>query len=557
MKGKRWAVLTSYGIVLSLLLSACSPGTGGGSNTEKASRPPDEGQHSQQYEADPFGTYDPPVQLHIARPVDQSWTYPGGDSIEDNIWYREYRNLLGIEIIHDWTALPGEYNRKLNVMIALGSLPEMFSVSAAQLKGLADADQLEDLTKVYERYASDRTKKLQMGDGGAALASATFNGKLLAIPIVNAPIYEANLLWVRTDWLERLGLPEPGTLEEVFAIAEAFAKEDPDGNNQADTFGLALNNYLYGGFASLTGFFNAFHAYPQTWIKDGNGQVIYGSIQPEMKHALGKLQEMYKTGQLDREFGVKDSNQVMEDITGNKLGMTFGANWNPYVFLDAVRHNPGMEWKPFPVPSVDGMPAKASVGFSASGYVVVRKGFEHPEAVVKMLNLHEEVVHGARRGEGEFITMEGDGGERINTSRLSIVQSGVSNEDVAESLSLLREAIQNEDESLLKDALTETDKYGPALDYLNTGNMENWDVAHQYFGFEITMDHYSGDRLLMTAFGGQTPTMTEKWAMLDRLEKETFTKIIMGAVSIDEFDSFVKEWNRLGGKAILEEINEP
>lgn len=94
MKGKRLAVLTSYGIVLSLLLSASSPGTGRILN-------------SAEHEVYPFGKYDPPIQLHIARPVDQTWTYPGGDSIEDNIWYREYRSLLGIEIEHDWTALPG------------------------------------------------------------------------------------------------------------------------------------------------------------------------------------------------------------------------------------------------------------------------------------------------------------------------------------------------------------------------------------------------------------------------------------------------------------------
>jgi len=225
------------------------------------------------------------------------------------------------------------------------------------------------------------------------------------------------------------------------------------------------------------------------------------------------------------------------------------------VFYDAVKKNPGMEWMPFAVPSVDGKPTKASAGFSASGYVVVRKGFKHPEAVVKMLNLHEEVVHGSRRDEGQFITVEEDG-ERINTSRLSIVQSGVSNQGVLDSLALLREAIQKEDESLLKDALTETDKYGPTVDYLKTGNMENWAVAHQYFGFEVTMDNYTGDRLLMTAFGGQTQTMTDKWATLDKLEKEMFTKIIMGAASVDEFDTFVEDWNKLGGEKILQEINE-
>lgn len=560
MKRKSLTAWAACAMVTTLLLAACSNGTNGNNNATGTAQPGNsQGESSGNGEpaekGDPFEKYDPPIEVHVARPVDQTWTYPKGDSIDDNVWYREYESLLGIKIVHDWTALASEYNRKLNVSIASGALPEVFSVSASQLKQLADAGQLEDLTAAYEKYASDHTKKLQMGDGGAALASATFNGKLLAIPVVNAPIYEPNLLWVRTDWLKKLNLPEPKTIEDVFAISEAFTKQDPDGNGQDDTFGLAVNNYLYGAITSITGFSNAYHAYPQTWVKDESGQVVYGSAQPEMKQALAKLQEMYKDGQLDREFGVKDGNKVAEDIAANKFGMAFGANWNPYVFYDAVKKNPEMEWKPFPVPSIDGTPTKASAGFSASGYVVARKGFKNPEAVVKMLNLHEEVVHGSRRNEGQFITVEEDG-ERINTSRLSIVQSGVSNEGVLESLALLREAIKNEDESLLKDALTETDKYGPTVDYLKTGNMENWAVAHQYFGFETTMDNYTGDRLLMTAFGGQTPTMTDKWATLDKLEKETFTKIIMGAASVDEFDTFVEDWNKLGGETILQEIND-
>ena len=548
-------------LAFSCIAAACSNGRDGNINTneptpqsgETAEEAPDNG--NPPGPADPFGKFDPPIELHVARAVEQAWTYPQGDSIDNNVWYREYEDLLGIKIVHDWTALANEYNRKLNVSIASGSLPEVFAVSASQLKQLADAGQLEDLTEVYERYASDHTKKLQMGDGGAALASATFNGQLLAIPVVNAPFYEPNLLWVRTDWLEKLGLPEPQTFEDVLQIAEAFTQQDPDGNGQQDTYGLAVNNYLYGPITSLTGFANAFHAYPQTWVKDEAGKVVYGSAQPEMKLALAKLQDMYKAGQLDREFGVKDGNKVAEDIAAGKFGMAFGANWNPYVFLDAVKKNPGMEWKPFAVPSVDGTPSRASVGFSASGYVVVRKGVKHPEAVVKMLNLHEEVVHGSRRDEEQFITVE-ENGERINTSRLSIVQSGVSNDGVLESLKLLREAIHNEDESLLADALTETDKYGPTVDYLKTGNMDNWAVAHQYFGFEVTMDNYTDDRLLMTAFGGQTPTMTDKWAILDKLEKETFTKIIMGAAPVDEFDKFVTDWNKLGGETILAEIND-
>ncbi|MGO4373984.1 extracellular solute-binding protein, partial [Paenibacillus sp. MCAF20] len=429
MKQKSFSMLLTSVLVFTLVLTACSNGANEKPVNTDGTSQPGASQGETIEKGDPFEKYDPPVELHIARPIEQTWTYPQGDSIDNNVWYREYESLLGIKVVHDWTALASEYNRKLNVSIASGSLPEVFSVSASQLKQLADAGQLEDLTGAYEKYASDHTKELQMGDGGAALASATFGGKLLAIPVVNAPIYEPNLLWVRTDWLEKLGLPEPKTIEDVFAISEAFTNKDPDGNSKNDTFGIAINNYLYGPITSITGFSNAYHAYPQTWVKDDSGKVSYGSVQPEMKQALAKLQEMYKGGQLDREFGVKDSNKVAEDIAANKFGMAFGANWNPYVFYDAVKKNPGMEWKPFPVPSIDETPTKASAGFSASGYVVVRKGFKHPEAVVKMLNLHEEVVHGSRRNEGQFITVE-EGGERINTSRLSIVQSGVSNQGV-------------------------------------------------------------------------------------------------------------------------------
>jgi putative aldouronate transport system substrate-binding protein len=561
VKKRSFHFLFVYILVFTLVNSACSNGGEKAATQTNIASPSvsSAGEASengeQGKESDPFEKFDPPIEIHVARAVDQAWTYPQGDSIDNNIWYREYENLLGIKVVHDWTALAGEYNRKLNVSIASGSLPEVFAVSASQLKQLADAGQLEDLTGAYEKYASEHTKELQQGDGGAALASATFNGKLLAIPVVNAPFFESNLIWVRTDWLKKLNLPEPKTLEDVFRIAEAFTKQDPDGDQKDDTYGIALNNYLYGPITSITGLANAYHAYPQTWVKDENGKVGYGSLQPEMKQMLAKLQEMYKDGQLDKEFGVKDSNKVVEEIAANKFGVAFGAFWNPAVFVDAVRKNPGMEWKSFPVYSIDGAPSKASVGFSASGYVAVRKGTQHPEAVIKMLNLFEELVHGSRRDEGQFITVEEDGNS-INTSRLAIVQSGVSNDGAIQSIKLLREAVENNDQSLLKDALTATDFYEPIVEYRNSQNIENWTMAKQYQGLEVLLDNYIGDRLLMTAFGGQTQTTTEKWATLDKLEKETFTKIIMGAVSVDEFDAFVGNWNKLGGEVILREIND-
>ena len=74
-----------------------------------------------------------------------------------------------------------------------------------------------------------------------------------------------------------------------------------------------------------------------------------------------------------------------------------------------------------------------------------------------------------------------------------------------------------------------------------------------------------GDRPLATdtnikevysLYYGQTDTMTSRWANLQKLEKETFAKIIMGSAPIDSFDEFVTKWNKQGGEKILGEVAE-
>ena len=49
--------------------------------------------------------------------------------------------------------------------------------------------------------------------------------------------------------------------------------------------------------------------------------------------------------------------------------------------------------------------------------------------------------------------------------------------------------------------------------------------------------------------------MDEKWSILEDYTREMYTKIIMGEESIDAFDTFVAEWNQMGGTEITEEVN--
>src|SRR5205085_1615698 len=50
-----------------------------------------------------------------------------------------------------------------------------------------------------------------------------------------AQLYKRLSLVVRQDWLDKLGLKAPTTLDEFYDVAKAFTEKDPDGNGKNDT----------------------------------------------------------------------------------------------------------------------------------------------------------------------------------------------------------------------------------------------------------------------------------------------------------------------------------
>ncbi|WP_225442538.1 extracellular solute-binding protein [Paenibacillus lycopersici] len=546
-------------LTATMLLAACGSTGNNADNGQEAANGNAGAENASQGAIDPMGKYETPVEIKFARPSSQNWKYPDGDSLDDNIWSREYSDKLGIKVVTDWTAEEGEtYDQKMNVAIASGNLPDMFVVNATQLQQLANAGELADLAGVFDQYGSELTKKLVNSDGGLGLQSATFDGKLLALPGVSANLYNPSLLWIRTDWLKKLNLPEPKTMQDVFAISDAFVNQDPDGDGKKNTIGLGLTKDLYtGGIGLISGFANGYHAYPWIWVKNADGTVQYGSTKPEMKAALGKLQELYKNGQIDKEFGVKDGAKIGESIASNKLGIMYGENWMPYFpIIDGKKQNPGMEWKPYALPSIDDQPAKGGVAFATTTYFAVNKNFKHPEAIVKLLNMQQEKMYQAPVDPNSPFNIVQDGDTRIETYKYAVVSSTLGNDMIADSITKLKDALEKDDPEITKGMLAETDKFEPIRAFNKDRNMDYWPQARQFDAFQQLLNMYNNDGLVTSVLAGQTKTMGENWAALVKLEKETFTKIIMGAAPIDEFDKFVDTWNALGGKEITQEVTD-
>lgn len=506
---------------------------------------------------DPFGKYSPAIEVGWAKEIAPEFQLRDGDTWEKNIWTDEYLNTLGIKIAYDWTVVGSDddYAQKLNLTMASGVLPDCFWANPNQLSELVETDQIEDLTTYYDQYGSEHTKTLMTDDGGIAIKSATFGGKLFGIPHMGGFQGFAKLIYVRKDWLDKLKLPEPKTFNDFLTIATAFTTKDPDGNGIKDTYGMALG-IPDPGYGDLKGFFNSFHAYIGDWITDPtSGKLVWGSIQPEVKDGLAVLADMYKDGLIDKEFITKDGGKIAEDIVAGKIGLFYGSDWNPYYpIVDSMKADTSANWIPYPVPSVDSTPAKVHTGFPIFRYYVVRKGYEHPEALVKMMNLFIEKTDGSVEDYNKYGT---DPDDSYLYTRLSPVFAQGPN--YVKAYLDIKEAFETGDTSKLRHYIGS--RYQIMKEYNETKDINKWAVTFQQGPKDSSygiLNYYVENNLMIPPqyYGAPTPSFIANKGTLEQLQNTTFAKIITGEAPISEFDKFVTSWKSLGGDAMTKEAND-
>ncbi|MFC5403263.1 extracellular solute-binding protein [Cohnella soli] len=525
---------------------------------------------------DPLGKYDPPIKVTTVRSLDDgSMKFPEGETIDNNLWTQGFEKDLGIKLKVDWLVPDNQYDQKLNVMIASDDLPDVTMVNAVQLKQLVDNDMIADLTDVYARYKSELTDQIMSADGGVGLKQATFDGKLMAIPQMNGAADSAPILWIRKDWLDQLGLSVPKTMDELYNVAKAFTENDPDKNGKKDTYGLALEKGLFGGEFVLNGFFNGYHVMTGTpgnllWNKGSDGKLIMGYVQPEAQTALGKLADMYKAGYIEKDFAVKDVGKVGESVVSEKIGMFYGLHWNVFSPLpSAVQKNPAADWRPYPIPSVDGTITAENL-LGVTSFFVVKKSAANPEAAVKILNYflykqnpmsdhYDPKYHnGPQYPEGSNNEYKYSPIFVFHPQQNILIHRGFveyGKDRDPNVLSAWNRGSQA-DIDLLENGYNGTDGKGKAAG-VKTEVWPGWMWSGPIGAYSVVNGYLENKQIVSPVFyGAPTPTMTAKQSTLEKLILENYTKFIMGARPIGEFEQFVKDFNSLGGSDITKEVND-
>lgn len=516
-------------------------------------------------EFDPMKKYDEPVQITTVRAVGdslQKFIDKKNDVLTDNIWFRSYRDELGIEVSYQWTAPAAQYNEKINTQIAANDLPDIIPVNQDQLNMLVEYGGAYDLTELFEKYATPFTKSMMEADMHVGLTQATFDGKLMALPLVSGSRDGSNLWWIRYDWLEKLGLDEPTTFRELIDVMYAFAKNDPDGNGVDDTYGMGLHKLLFGGNMGIAALGDGLRAYVDGWVELEDGSLGYGSIQPETKKMLEALSKLYADGVIDKEFIVKDSGKVAEEIVAGKIGMFGGQHYQAFWPLqDAINADPTADWRAISIVSDDGEKARTMLHGSASTFYVVNVDCEHPEAAIKLYNyfyakdpalspdfdLH---YHGRLDADPES--------EVTEYYQWAIMTPGypMQNLFIHRGVDAYFEGDKSVTENYwIADNVDQNERY--LAGDMSFWATKAWSGPSDYSG-EGRIDYYDkNDMFIQNAYiKANTESMVLYNTTLNQLRLEAFTKIIIGEAPIEAFDDYVAQWKQLGGDAITKEVND-
>ncbi len=483
---------------------------------------------------------------------------PDGETYENNAYTRLLNERLNVQNQDVFEAMDEQYTDSVTMVIAQNDLPDVMIVEDLdELQYLVDNDMIADLTDSYNNCMSDTIKNIYGSYGRDILDVVTFGGKIMAIPETNISD-GPNLIWLRKDWMDALGLSAPRTLSDVEEIIRQFKEKDPGHNGAGNTVGLVCDTSLCGGCGysseyTLDIIFAAYGAFPKQWIYDEDGNVVYGSVQPEAKEALAHIHELYKEGILDQDFLMRTSSNLIELIVDGQCGSFFGPWWAPNnPLMQAVEQNKDAEWQPYLIATEKSGLTSYHTQNPSGKYIVVRKGYEYPEIACKIVSVLFDYLRYNDRDNQEIvdyykenvdptarpfaINVDYNNALQICYGELNHVFAG---DKSADDLNVLEYSYYEACESYLKDAenasaedLAAYTSRITACKILNDGRTNK--VESLYFG--------------------ETETMVTDWWSLENLESDTYLKIVTGESSLDEFDRFVENWYQNGGETITKEV---
>jgi len=325
----------------------------------------------------------------------------GRTKANDNNYTQWIHDKVLKDLNIDVTFVPvGRWSEPTDIvnLLASNSAPDLcITYNREGINTFAQQGGILELTPYIDKYLPD-LKKL-MGKDPAISGQdfiyrdrdAVVQGKQYSIATYVIDVRAAwTSLFIRKDWLDKLGLRLPRTTKEFHDALVAFRDKDPGG--------VGANNVIpyYTGDDARWGFRDIIYAYFDPKITPKN-EWIYNITDhpisyPGYKEGVRLVNQWYNEGLIFRDFPlVSDSNQYNNTLKSGRVG-AFGGNWDTPFRLDSLinqdlaKNVPGAQFVAVScIQSPDGKIRKITSD-KPDRRVFIPAASKNPEAALKYLN---------------------------------------------------------------------------------------------------------------------------------------------------------------------------
>lgn len=289
---------------------------------------------------------------------------------ESNRWTKYIAEQTGLDIT--WVSIPqSDMKTKLNTLLAAGEAPDMFvEYSNAYFQGLVFDGMLMELDDLIEKHSTEYKKYIE--ENSDLKTWTMLDGKTYAFtnrrPADNILCFG---MWIRQDWLDKLNLKAPTTIDEFVEVAKAFKTLGDD---------IVPLAYPYQ-------FINTIYDAHAQWYENADKSGLeYGVVTNRYADAIEMLKRFYDEGIVDKEYFVdKGGANQYELWNSGRAGIIF-SDWGSSVNQTLLTNDPSANPVPLEAFSTkygtNGMYVEAPPQL----YVMMNKDCKNPEAGMKLID---------------------------------------------------------------------------------------------------------------------------------------------------------------------------
>ncbi|MBP1989471.1 extracellular solute-binding protein [Paenibacillus eucommiae] len=456
-----------------------------------------------------------PTSTDAAKKIEKVYTYANAGNLtlastlskaEDLELVKQFiMDNSGFEVV---PIIPpkGQVPEKLNLLLASN---EPLDIFLGDVNTFRDHGAIQPLNELLNQYG-DHIKKLWPKEWDSSWKALTdTEGKIWGIPIV--PALAEKAVFLRSDWMKKLNLEMPKTIDEFENVLKEFQEKDPAGSGQT----IPMITNLEGlNLALAAGYMDTGYG---DWL-DQDGKIKPAELHPGYKEFIAKMADWYQKGYIYKETFTINAEKMRELIKQNRVASNVIHYSVVTNILDSLQQN--VPEAMYEVPdelqgpkgNITTMPDLPTIGW------FVNKKSKNPEAAIKLLdwvhsdiNNYLSIFYGIKDKHWRYTDEKNHVFERLNQDYVG--------------------------EFLTGSTFAYTVQFAPS----DPASKPEFDFLGKYSG---DTSRVKKAFTLDAAYRYDQKEITEKLpnkADIKRMIGEEVTKFIMGARPISDYDKFIQE----------------